>query len=389
MKVRFADRMNTSTRSFIREILKVAESPDIISFAGGLPSPQSFPQRELAEAAQVVMSETPDQALQYSATEGFLPLRQWIADRYRMRFGWEVSSDEILITNGSQQGVDLLGKILLNAGDSVVMEAPGYLGAWQAFALYQPEVFTVPLEADGPNLERLEQLLEQHPVRMMYVAPNFQNPSGITYSERKRRAVASLLRKHETILIEDDPYGELRFEGTAPSSFRTYLNNQCCVLGTFSKMVSPGLRIGWVYAPAEVMEKLVIAKQAADLQSNHLAQRIIHTYLIQNDVDRHLNEIQRLYRERRDLMLDCLKAAFPADVKFNKPQGGMFLWGELPNSVDVQLWLERAIRNRVAFVPGAAFYPQGDAPSSLRLNFSNADPGSIETGIQRLRKAYG
>ncbi len=387
MAYHFASRMGKTPRSFIREILKTTEKPEVISFAGGLPNPSLFAVEELATAARDVMADAGRAALQYSTTEGYLPLREFIAERYRQRLGLSVDPDEILITNGSQQCLDLIGKVFLDPGDPVIIERPGYLGAIQAFSLYEPAFRSVPLLDDGPDIGALEAMLEEEPARLFYGVPNAQNPSGITYSEEKRRAVAAALAGTGTVFVEDDAYGELRFDGRRLPSVRQYLSDATVVTGSFSKIVTPGLRVGWVVAPCEIMDQITVAKQASDLHSNTLAQRIIARYLETNDIDAHIERITRTYRTQRDLMIAAIEEEFPEGVEFTRPDGGMFLWVTLPEGCSTMRLLELALRENVAFVPGRAFYVDKGGDTTMRLNFSNASEEEIVEGIRRLGAA--
>jgi 2-aminoadipate transaminase len=384
----FAKRMKTMEPSFIREILKVTDDPKIISFGGGLPNPKTFPVEPMAEAAGKVFAENGPSALQYSATEGYLPLREFIAARYFKRFGMKVAPAEILITNGSQQGLDLLGKVFLNEGDRVLLERPAYLGAIQAFSIFQPEFLTAPLDEDGVNLAQFEEQLAKG-IKLFYTVSTFQNPSGVSYSPQKRQVVAEILKKQDTIIVEDDPYSELRFKEEEIPPIRCYCRKNAILLGTFSKIVAPGVRMGWIYAPAEIMEKLIIAKQGADLHSNIMAQRIVYQYLQDNDLDEHIEMIRKLYKKQRDLMVAMLERYCPPEVRFTRPEGGMFLWVALPEDVSVLKLFAEAIKENVAFVPGNAFYVDGSGKNTLRLNFSNADEAMIEEGIKRLGKVLG
>jgi 2-aminoadipate transaminase len=293
----FADRMACVHRSFVREILKVTEDPEVISFAGGLPNPRYFPVQEVAQATQKVLNECGEAALQYSTTEGYLPLREVIAQRYAKQ-GVKVSPSEILITNGSQQGLDLLAKAFLNKGDGVIMERPTYLAAIQSFGLFEPKFYSIPLEEDGVDPNALEESLSKEGVKLFYSVPNFQNPTGITYSKEKRREVAEKMKGCNTVFIEDDPYGELRFMGEDKPSMRCFLGENAVLLGSFSKIVSPGVRLGWICACEEIMEKLIIAKQASDLHSNYLCQRILHQYFKDNDIELHIAKIREAYRRQ-------------------------------------------------------------------------------------------
>ncbi len=384
MGSQYASRVNTIRTSFIREILKVTEDPNVISFAGGLPNPRFFPVEAIAKAASDVLAGVDTSVLQYSTTEGYQPLRAYIAQRYHQKKGLTVSADEILITNGSQQGLDLLGKVFIDKGDAVAIERPAYLGAIQAFSLYEPQFYAVPLLNDGMDTDGLRDVLDKHSVKLFHTVINFQNPSGISYSQSKREELAKLFGQYGTMVIEDDPYGELRFMGTPPSSLRNWLGGKAILLGSFSKTIAPGLRLGWVCAKREIMDKLVIAKQASDLHSNTLCQRIVHQYLLNNDADRHIATIVAAYKKQSDTMVAAIEAYFPATVSFTRPEGGMFLWVTLPERLSALELFEHAIRENVAFVPGTPFFVDGGGLNSMRLNFSNADEERIEEGIRRL-----
>ncbi len=377
--------MSCVHKSFVREILKVTEDPEIISFAGGLPNPRCFPVREFADAAQKVLSDCGEAALQYATSEGYLPLRQMIAQRYA-RQGLKVSPSEILITNGSQQGLDLLGKAFLNKGDGIIVERPTYLAAIQSFGLFEPRFHSVPLHEDGADPEVLKRALNQDRTKLFYAVPNFQNPTGITYSREIRRAVAEELLGRNTVFIEDNPYGELRFIGEDKPSMRTFLGDDCVLLGSFSKIVSPGIRLGWLAACPEIMERLIVAKQASDLHSNYLCQRIVHQYLQDNDLERHITRIRKVYKDQRDLMVQMIEECFPENVCFTRPEGGMFLWVTLPEEMSSIELFNLAIKEKVAFVPGEAFYANGGGTNTLRLNFSNSNEEKISVGVARLAK---
>lgn len=387
MNYPFANRMKHVHKSFIREVLKVTEDPQVISFAGGLPNPQIFPVKALAEAAARVFEQDGRTTLQYSTTEGYPPLREYIARRYFKRYRLTVSPDEILIINGSQQALDLIGKLFLDRGDRVIFEKPGYFGAIHSFSFYEPAFQSVPVGPDGIAVELLEQAFEEHKPKLFYTTPNFQNPSGITYSTQKRQAVASLLEQYQVIGVEDDPYGELRYMGQEQPSLKCYFEEGLILLGSFSKIVSPGVRLGWVCANKEIMQKLVIAKQAADLHSNYLSQRVVYQYLHDNDLDSHLQKIRQVYKKQRDLMLAMIDGYLPQEVTYNEPEGGMFLWLTLPEGYSALELFEYAAQLKVAFVPGEAFHLDGSGKNTLRLNFSNSDEARIETGMQRLAQA--
>nr|WP_018124863.1 PLP-dependent aminotransferase family protein [Desulfovibrio oxyclinae] len=379
----FAARMDSVHRSFIREILKVTADPSIISFAGGLPNPEMFPVQAMSEAASRILGgSTGAASLQYSTTEGDPVLRRFIADRYAKR-GVEVDPDDIVITTGSQQCLDMAGKVFLDKGDTMVIERPGYLGAIQSFSIYEPNFVTVALQDDGPDLEELERAFAAG-AKMFYAVPNFQNPSGVSYSAEKRAAVAELLDRYGVVFVEDDPYGELRFMGEHLPPVYSFRKKPGLLNGSFSKIAAPGFRLGWVVAPGVVRDKLVVAKQATDLHTSTLAQSIMRAYLEENDIDDHVETIRETYGRHREVMVEKIREYFPAQVRCTEPEGGMFLWATLPEGCSSMELFDSAIRRKVAFVPGAPFYADGGGDNTLRLNFSNADPERIGEGIARL-----
>jgi 2-aminoadipate transaminase len=387
----FAKRMNNVPKSFIREILKTTVDPEIISFAGGLPNPAFFPVKEFSDAAQKVMLNDGHAALQYSTTEGYAPLRQYIADRYLARQGMRVNPDDILITTGSQQGLDLLGKIFIEPGDDILIERPGYLGAIQALSIFEPTFHPINLHDDGIDLTELEATIAKVQLKFFYGVPSFQNPSGLTYSREKRRRVAEIMDENEVILVEDDPYGELRFIGEDLPPIRQQMRGEGVLLGSFSKIVAPGLRLGWIWAPAPMMDKLVTAKQACDLHTNFFSQRVLYQFLIDNDVDAHIERIRRGYRGQRDAMVQAIDDFFPPQVTTTRPEGGMFLWSTLPSGVSSVRLFELALQRKVAFVPGNPFYTDlaGQDANTMRINYSCCDEDVIREGIRRLAEAMG
>ena len=388
MSVAYAERMNRVHKSFIREILKVTQDPSIISFAGGLPNPASFPKKEIAQAAAAVLSECGDSALQYETTEGYLPLREYIAKRYARR-GLNVDASDVMIISGSQQGIDLSGKAFIDKGDSVLVERPTYLATLQSFGMYRPEFRSMPLLDDGPDTGVMTQLLDDSYIKLFYAVPNFQNPTGITYSLKKRKEVASLLNEHGTAFVEDDPYGEIRFIGDDLPPVKKYLE-ETVLLGSFSKIVAPGMRLGWLVAPPETMEKIIIAKQATDLHTSIFSQMVVYQYLMANDVDAHIEKIRALYRRQRDAMVDAIERHFPDGVQCTRPEGGMFLWATLPEGISSLELFDIAIKDKVAFVPGQAFFADdGTGQNTMRLNYTNSGVDSIEQGIALLGKAIG
>lgn len=383
MKLRFARRALMARKSFIREIFKVLGQHDMISFSGGFPNPASFPVDEIKAAAVKVLENDGANVLQYNTTEGYLPLRNYIAARYVKRFNLVVDPSEILILSGSQQAFDLIAKTFIEVGDEIVVENPAYLGALQSFGFFEPTFTQVELTPQGLNLDQLKQALARNP-KLLYVVPNFQNPTGLTYSADNRKAVAELVGQTDTLLIEDDPYGELRFKGHDHLPIKTYLPDQTILLGSFSKVVSPGMRLGWLVAPKAIMEKLVVAKQASDLHASYFAQRVLHQYLLDNDLDAHIATIKEMYRTQRNTMVDAIKKYFDPSVTMTEPEGGMFLWLTLPQDVSAMKLFEQAVIAKIVYVPGDPFYTTGDNRNTLRLNYTNSTPQEIDDGIQRL-----
>lgn len=385
MNTLFADRITDVPKSFIREILKITADPTIISFAGGLPKKDLFPVQELTAATEDVFKVYGHDIFQYSNSEGYQALREHIASNYQKK-GLQVSAKNVLITNGSQQGLDLLGKVLLNDGDGVIIEEPGYLGAIQAFSLYRPSFSPIPVSEEGMDLEQLQTVLAEREHKLLYAVPNFQNPSGITYSSKNREAVAGLIKEKNVFIVEDDPYGDIRFSGTAKPSFKKFVPEQTILLGSFSKIVVPGFRIGWIVAPDAIFEKLLIAKQASDLHTCHFTQYIIYQYLQKQSLASHLEKVIKTYGEQCQCMMDSIDAYFPSNVKYTKPEGGMFLWVTLPEGMSAMDLFDLAVKEKVAFVPGDPFYVKRKGGNTLRLNFSSVDNDTIKTGIQRLGK---
>lgn len=388
---RYAQRTQRMGSSAIRELLKLTEKPDIISFGGGLPAPDVFPVREVMEACERVLSEFGAQALQYSTTEGYLPLREMIA-RHTNRYGISVTPDNIMITSGSQQALDLLGKIFINPGDRILVESPTYLGALQAWNAYGAEYVAVPSDEDGMMTDALEEALRTGP-KFIYVLPNFQNPTGVTLALARRRKLVELADRYGVPIVEDDPYGQLRFEGEHLPSV-VVLDGQyqddCHVcyrgnviyLSTFSKTLAPGLRLAWVIAPPDVIRKLVQAKQGTDLHTSTFNQLVAHEVSSGGFLDSHIRLIREVYHERRNIMLEVMQETWPQAVHWTRPQGGLFLWGTLPDFLDAADVLKLAIKRKVAFVPGAPFHPCGGGHNTMRINFSNARPDAIRTGIK-------
>ena len=384
MKFEFAERMSALRASEIREILKVTQRPEIISFAGGLPAPETFPIEQIKEANRIVLEESGRKALQYSTTEGFDPLRKWIANRMNSTIGTSFEYDNILITHGSQQGLDLMGKIFLNKDDVVLCESPTYLAAISAFKSYECKFIEVPTDKNGMIPEELERIIETTPnVKLIYTIPTFQNPTGVTWTLERRKAIVNVADKYNKIVIEDNPYGELRFNGENLPSLQSFdeTGNVVC-FGTFSKIFCPGYRIAWVAAHKDIIEKLVIIKQSTDLQCNTSAQMEIFKYLELNDIDKHIAGIRELYKKRCDLALKTMEEEFPEGVEFNKPDGGLFTWIKLPEEIDAKDLLQKCLEKNVAFVPGGPFFPNGGHENYFRINYSNMPEERIVEGIK-------
>lgn len=389
MSVTFSQRVAHLRASEIRELLKLTQRPEVISFGGGLPAAESFPVAALKAAAARVLDEHASLALQYSTTEGYLPLRQWIASRMEVVHGATVAAERVVVTTASQQGLDLTGKVFLDEGDEVLCESPTYLGAIQAFRAYGARFVEVPTDDDGMLPDELERLLRtcQHP-RVIYTVPDYQNPSGRTWSLPRRRALLEIARHHAVVVLEDCPYVEVRFAGTqVPPLVALDTTGQVVHLGTFSKILCPGLRLGWVTAAPEILEKYVLAKQGADLHSSTFAQMLAVECLAGCDIDTHLGRVRAMYRSRRDAMVRTLETELPPGCHFTRPDGGLFLWVELPHEISGRDLLVRALRRDVAFVPGGAFFPNGGHENHIRLNYSCMTEERIIEGVKRLAAA--
>jgi len=394
---RYALRTHRMSSSAIREMLKLTQQPDIISFAGGMPAPELFPIEEMKTACDVVLSEMGAAALQYSTTEGYAPLREMLA-RNMARYGINVDADNIVITSGSQQALDLIGKLLINPGDRILTENPSYLGALQAFTAYQAQYVTVPIDDDGLQVAKLEAALRTGP-KFMYILPNFQNPTGVTLSLTRRYDLIALAEEYGIPIVEDDPYGQLRFEGEhlkplvmldaeyeGCEGSGGYTGN-VIYTSTFSKTLAPGLRLGWIVAPKDVAAKIVQMKQGTDLHTSSFDQMVAYEVARGGFLDQHVRRIRTVYRQRRDVMLRAMDDCFPPEVHRTHPQGGLFLWVTTPESIDTTDLLKEAIQQKVAFVPGHSFHPNGGGHNTMRLNFSNASEEMIVEGIRRMSVA--
>lgn len=385
MEQLFSDGILNTPSSFIREILKVTQDEDMISFAGGLPNPISFPSKELNESTNRVILDFENKVFQYATTEGYEPLREYIAKRYEEKYHLDFNKEDILITTGSQQALDLLGKILINKGDSLAVECPGYLGAIQAFSMYQPKFIGIDLKEDGLDTDKLESSLKQSNVKLLYTVPNFQNPTGITYSFEKRTKICEILSHYNTILVEDDPYGDLRFSGKDLPYIGAGKLPNSVLLGSISKIITPGFRLGWICTKnKDIMKQLIIAKQASDLHSNIFCQYVIYDYLTHNDVSKHIDKIKKLYKEQSNAMQKAMQMYFPKDITYTTPQGGMFMWATLPDKQSSLSLFQRAAKHKVAFVPGDPFYTNKKNVPTFRLNYTNSDTDTIFEGIKRI-----
>lgn len=383
MKFNYANRMNNLKASEIREILKVTQKPEVISFAGGLPAPELFPIDEIEKVNRIVLEEDGRGALQYATTEGYDPLRKWCADRMNKTLGTSFHYENILITHGSQQALDLSGKVFLNEGDVVLCESPTYLAAISSFKAYECEFVEVPTDNNGMIIADLEKILNtKEKVKMIYVIPNFQNPTGKTWTIERRKRLAEVASKYNVVVIEDNPYGELRFEGESLPSIKSFdKSGHVLCLGTFSKIFCPGYRIGWIAGNKEIIQKYVLVKQCTDLQCNTIAQRDIVKYLELYDIDKHIDKIRKVYKNRRDLAVKIMEEVFPKEIKFTRPQGGLFMWIELPKEMNARELLEKCLEKNVAFVPGGSFFPNGGNENTFRINYSNMPEERIVKGL--------
>lgn len=382
----YANRMDSLKPSDIREVMKIiAANPGTISFAGGLPDPELFPVEAIENAVSGVFKDSATKALQYGATQGEEGLKKEIV-KLMKREGVDTSTDEISVTHGSQQGISLTSMLFLNPGDVVLTENPSYLGAFSAYKPYEIQFVGVNGDEDGMIMEDLEKKIKEiKNVKMIYVIPNFQNPTGKTWSKERREELVKMANKYELPIVEDNAYGELRFEGERIPSIKSFdTEGRVLYLGSFSKILAPGLRLGWVCSSKELNTKFEYLKYGCDLQNTELSQLMVERFLKENDLDEHLDKIKEVYGRRRDLMVNEIKKCFPKEAKYFYPEGGMFVWVELPNKINTRDLLKKAVEKKVAFVPGGSFYPGGDCESSMRLNFSTMQDENIVKGIQIL-----
>jgi 2-aminoadipate transaminase len=382
---RLAERTARMKSSIIRELLKFTMQPDIISFAGGLPAPEFFPIREFEEASRHVLRTEGQIALQYSPTEGYRPLREWLAETMS-KYGIWVEPDNILMVGGSQQGLDLIGKLFIDPDTCVITSAPTYLGALQAWNAYQARFCTVHLDDEGMQVEELENVLDcgERPC-FVYVLPNFHNPAGTTLPLARREQLAALARKHDLVIIEDDPYGELRYEGHDITPIFRLAPERTIYLSTFSKTLAPGIRLAWIVAPKPIITRLVQAKQGADLHTGTFVQMMANDICQRGILRQHVKRLRTLYGQRRNTMLEALEEHWPEGCSWTHPQGGLFLWARVPEHINTGDFMEKAVAAKVAYVPGFAFYPGEEGGyNAMRLNFSNSNEEMINEGIYRL-----
>ena len=389
MEYNFASRMERMKASEIRELLKLTARPDIISFAGGLPAPELFPVKEIAQVSHDLVLKEGQKLLQYSTTEGRPTLREKIAKRMTEKYKTPVVADDILITTGSQQCLDFAGKLFLDPGDVVLCESPSYLGALNAFNAYQPVFKEVPTDGEGIIPEELDKILATTPkCKFIYVIPDFQNPTGICWSLERRKKFMEVINKYDLPVFEDNPYGELRYSGESFPTLKSMdTKGLVSFLGTFSKIFCPGLRLGWIAGPHTIVEKFVMIKQSADLHTSNFDQGVADAYMDTYDLDAHVKEIVELYGHRRDLILKTMEEEFPEGVEFTRPDGGLFLWVTVPEGVSARKVFDKCIEQKVAAVIGDAFYPNDKTDRSMRVNYSCMPDDKIVEGVKRMAKA--
>ena len=383
---KFSDRVKYLEASAIREIFKLLAKPGIISFAGGAPDPDLFPNDELAEIAADILKNNAKTALQYGVTEGYAPLRKWVRDRLIAQ-GVLNDCDDVIIVSGGQQGIDLATKSLINAGDGVVCEEPSFIGGLNCFRSFNAELFGVPVLSDGLDTERLEELLKAHKnIKLLYTISTFQNPSGITITEEKRKKILELADKYDFLIYEDNPYGELRFKGDDVPTLKSMdKSGRVIYFGSFSKILSPGMRIGFTSAPEKLLERMIICKQTEDVHTNVLSQMIAYEYVTRCSIDEHIAKARALYGKKCELMMSCMDKYFPKEVSHTCPEGGIFLYCSMPKGIDCKEVMKRALDKGVAFVPGnACMLDDKGVYSDFRMNYSLASEEQIETGIKAL-----
>lgn len=384
--MQFAKRVNFLKASEVRDLLKLTEKPDVISFAGGMPAPELFPSEIVRSCMDAVLTDKPRTALQYACTEGYTPLREKIAARMEAKFSARLTHEQILVTSGSQQGLDFTGRLFLDEGSVVLCESPTYLAAINAFRAYMPRFVEMPTDSEGVIPDALEKLLaETDNVRLIYVIPDFQNPTGNSWTLERRKAFLEITDRYDIPILEDNPYGELRYEGERlPSLISMDQRGRVIFTGTFSKILCPGFRLGWIAADAGLIQKYALLKQSADLHTSITTQMCINEILEKFDLEGHIAKLRQVYRARRDAMLKAIEEYMPDGVQSSHPMGGLFLWLTLPEDMNARNLLEKSLKHGVAFVPGGSFFPNGGHENTLRLNFSYSCEETILEGIRRL-----
>lgn len=384
----FAQRYEGITGSAIRNIFSLLAVPGMISFAGGNPSPKSFPSEKLSEIAQNLIENYGNRVLQYGGTAGTDELLGVMRQMFQ-NMGIDMEGQDVVILTGSSQGIELISKVMINKGDTILVESPTFLGALQTFHLYEANVESVAMEDDGIDVEMLEQQIQKYHPKFLYTIPTFQNPSGRTMSEEKRKKVVEICGKYGVLVLEDDPYADLRFEGEPLKPLKYYDKTSCVLkLFSFSKIISPGLRVGAAVGPKEVIGKMVLGKQGADVHTANLTQDMVAEYVKQGCLEEHIADICQMYRQQRDKMMECIAQYFPKEIKVVKPQGGLFIWAELPEHMNATELFHQAVENKVAYVPGTHFYDEGGHHNTLRLNFSMASMEEIDKGIYTLGNMF-
>ncbi|MEG2813844.1 MAG: PLP-dependent aminotransferase family protein [Oscillospiraceae bacterium] len=385
MNYNFADRMGNLKASAIREILKVTSNPEVISFAAGNPAPEAFPIEKINNIIDEIYKNKPIEALQYNVSEGYTPLRNTVKSDLSKRYGLGQDFDELIITSGAQQANELCCKVLCNQGDTIICESPSFIGSLNAFKSYGVNLVGVPMEDDGIDIAKLEIALKENKnTKIIYLIPNFQNPTGITMSFEKRKACYELALKYGVVILEDNPYGELRFAGEDIPSIKS-LDKDGIVFysGSFSKVLAPGLRVGYALAPCQIIQKVVVCKQVSDVHTNILAQMICNDFMQKYDFVEHISSLKEIYKKKCNLMLDCIEKEFDTRIKISKPQGGLFIWATLPDGVDMLDFCTRCVNQKVAVVPGTAFLTSEEQKTqSFRLNFSTPTDEQIIKGIE-------
>lgn len=388
MQYQFSDKISTLQPSAIREILKFTADPEVIPFAAGNPAPEAFPSQLIADITADILSTQPIAALQYSVTEGYPPLREMLKSMLKDRYSIGREFDDLITVSGAQQGIELACKVLCNEGDVIICERPTFIGTLNSFKSYNARLIGIDVQGSGIDLDKMEQTLQQNKVRLIYVIPNFQNPSGRTMDLATRKGIYALAKKYGAMILEDNPYGDLRFAGEDIPSIKSFDEDGIVIYcGSFSKVLAPGLRVGYVCAPAPVVQKIVVAKQAADVHTTILSQMICAQFLTRINFDDHIARLREIYRKKCTLMLDCMDAGFQGKVTYTRPEGGLFLWCTLPDGADMMGFCSTAVQRKVAVVPGSAFMPSSDDHTvSFRMNYSTPTDDQIVKGIEILSK---